>query len=48
MMMNLRGLIFDDPNGTANLKLPTIEFHNPTPVFTIDLTEDAYDDMLGC
>lgn len=27
MMMNLRGLVFDDPNGTASLKLPTIAFH---------------------
>lgn len=26
--MNLRGLAFDDPNGTDMLKLPTIEFES--------------------
>lgn len=26
MMMNLRGLVFDDPHGTTHLKLPTIVF----------------------
>lgn len=26
MMMNIRGIAFDDPNGTDNLKLPTIHF----------------------
>jgi len=26
MMMNIRGLIFDDPQGTADIKLPTLEF----------------------
>lgn len=26
LMMNLRGLAFDDPAGTANLKLSTISF----------------------
>lgn len=26
MMFNLRGLVFDDPNGTEDLNLPTLEF----------------------
>ena len=26
MMMNIRGLIFDDPQGTADIKLPSLEF----------------------
>ena len=24
--MNIRGLIFDDPQGTADIKLPSLEF----------------------
>lgn len=26
MMMNIRGLIFDDPQGTVDFKLPNLEF----------------------
>ena len=26
MMMNIRGLILDDPWGTADIKLPSLEF----------------------
>ena len=28
MMMNIRGLLLDDPHGTQGLKLPTIKFQN--------------------
>lgn len=28
MMLNLRGIVFDDPNGTEHLKLPTIVFEH--------------------
>lgn len=27
MMMNIRGLIFDDPNGTKDLEIPTLVFN---------------------
>lgn len=27
--MNIRGLMFDDPQGTDDLKLPTMDFHVP-------------------
>ena len=26
MMMNIRGLILDDPRGTVDIKLPSLEF----------------------
>ena len=43
--MNIRGLIFDDPQGTANITVPTLEFivvddpiDNQTAFRTTELT----------
>lgn len=30
-MMNIRGLVFDDPYGSQGMKLPIIEFRVPEP-----------------
>jgi len=32
MMLNIRGLVFDDPSGTEGLKLSTLQFDSPNVV----------------
>lgn len=45
MMMNIRGLAFDDPNGTSRIRLSTIEFQLPIVVTLVD--NSAEDEKLG-
>jgi hypothetical protein len=44
MMMNIRGLIFDDPRGTEGIEFSTIEFQAPRLTHVFGHAENEDDD----